>query len=169
MELDARGFQFKPHLNKHGQPYPQQGRRYRGECESASDEASLGRRIFLGTTLVVVAVLGSAPLATKRRADAAADDASARALGATASSIAGGARQPEPHAAPAHAGPGPGARLRLPHRRVLRAGDRANLLDQADELRVQTGADWVLVTDGAGVLQAWTARRDFGEDFSSAH
>ena len=28
LELDARGFQFKPHLNKHGQPYPQQGRRY---------------------------------------------------------------------------------------------------------------------------------------------
>ena len=28
LELDARGFQFTPHLNKHGQPYPQQGRRY---------------------------------------------------------------------------------------------------------------------------------------------
>jgi plastocyanin len=28
VELDARGFQFNPHLNKHGQPYPQQGRRY---------------------------------------------------------------------------------------------------------------------------------------------
>lgn len=28
IELDARGFQFEPHLNKHGQPYPQQGRRY---------------------------------------------------------------------------------------------------------------------------------------------
>ena len=28
VELDARGFQFKPPLNKHGQPYPQQGRRY---------------------------------------------------------------------------------------------------------------------------------------------
>ncbi|HYC33865.1 MAG TPA: plastocyanin/azurin family copper-binding protein [Gemmatimonadales bacterium] len=28
LELDARGYQFKPHLNKHGQPYPQQGRRY---------------------------------------------------------------------------------------------------------------------------------------------
>lgn len=26
--LDARGYQFKPHLNKFGQPYPQQGRRY---------------------------------------------------------------------------------------------------------------------------------------------
>jgi plastocyanin len=28
LELDARGYRFKPHLNKHGQPYPQQGRRY---------------------------------------------------------------------------------------------------------------------------------------------
>jgi len=26
--LDARGYQFKAHLNKFGQPYPQQGRRY---------------------------------------------------------------------------------------------------------------------------------------------
>jgi plastocyanin len=28
LELDARGYRFKPHLNKLGQPYPQQGRRY---------------------------------------------------------------------------------------------------------------------------------------------
>jgi hypothetical protein len=28
LALDARGYQFKPHLNKFGQPYPQQGRRY---------------------------------------------------------------------------------------------------------------------------------------------
>ena len=28
IELDARGYRFKPHLNKYGQPYPQQGRRY---------------------------------------------------------------------------------------------------------------------------------------------
>ena len=26
--LDASGYRFKPHLNKFGQPYPQQGRRY---------------------------------------------------------------------------------------------------------------------------------------------
>ena len=127
----------------------------------------LGRRIFLGTTLVVVAVLGSALLVTKRRADAAADDASARALGATASSIQ------EALASRSL------TLLRLTQALVqvpayvsrigesLRAGDRANLLDQADEIRGQTGADWVLVTDGAGVLQAWTAQRGiFGEDFS---
>ena len=28
LELDARGYRFKPHLNKYGQPYPQEGRRY---------------------------------------------------------------------------------------------------------------------------------------------
>ncbi len=28
LTLDARGYRFKPHLNKHGLPYPQQGRRY---------------------------------------------------------------------------------------------------------------------------------------------
>src|SRR5688572_26233486 len=127
----------------------------------------LGRRIFLGTTLVVVAVLGSALLVTKRRADAAADEASARARGATASSIQ------EALASRSL------TLLRLTQALVqvpayvsrigesLRADDRANLLDQADELRVQTGADWVLITDGAGVLQAWTAQRgSFGEDFS---
>jgi eukaryotic-like serine/threonine-protein kinase len=127
----------------------------------------LGTRIFLGTALVVVAVLGSALLVTKGRADAAADEASGRALGATASSIseALGGRST--------------TLLRLTQALVqvpayvsrigesLRAGDRANLLDQADELRLQTGADWVLITDGGGVLQAWTANRgSAGEDFS---
>jgi serine/threonine-protein kinase len=127
----------------------------------------LGTRIFLGTALVVVAVLGSALLVTKRQADAAADEASDRALGATASSIneALGSRSI--------------TLLRLTQALVqvpayvsrigesLRTGDRANLLDQTDELRLQTGADWVLITDGAGVLQAWTANRGTaGEDFS---
>ena len=127
----------------------------------------LGTRIFLGTVLVVVAVLGSALLVTKGRADAAADAASARALGATASSIEEALRSRSV------------TLLRLTQALVqvpayvsrigesLRVGDRANLLDQADELRLQTGADWVLITDGAGVLQAWTANRgSSGEDFS---
>ena len=127
----------------------------------------LGRRIFLGTALVVVAVLGSALLVTKRRADQAADEASARVLGATASSI-------EEALASRSV-----TLLRLTQALVqvpayvsrigeaIRREDRANLLDQADELRVQTGADWVLITDPAGVLQAWTEHRgSFGEDFS---
>ena len=112
----------------------------------------LGRRIFLGTAFVVVAVLGSALLVTNRRAAAAADAAAARALGATASSI-------EEALASRSV-----TLLRLTQALVqvpayvsrigeaLRAADRANLLDQADELRLQTGADWVLITDRAGVL-----------------
>jgi plastocyanin len=28
LRLDARGYKFKPHMNKFGRPYPQQGRRY---------------------------------------------------------------------------------------------------------------------------------------------
>jgi plastocyanin len=28
LQLDARGYKFKPHLNKFGRPYPQKGRRY---------------------------------------------------------------------------------------------------------------------------------------------
>ena len=127
----------------------------------------LGRRIFLGTAFVVVAVLGSALLVTNRRAAAAADAAAARALGATASSI-------EEALASRSV-----TLLRLTQALVqvpayvsrigeaLRAADRANLLDQADELRLQTGANWVLITDRAGVLQAWTAHRSIsGEDFS---
>src|SRR5206468_1479354 len=35
---------------------------------------------------------------------------------------------------------------------ALRTDDRGNLLDQADELRMQTGADWVLIVDGSGIL-----------------
>jgi eukaryotic-like serine/threonine-protein kinase len=127
----------------------------------------LGRRIFLGTTLVVVAVLGSALLVTKRRADAAADDASARALGATAATIeeALASRSVTLLRLTQALAQVPAYVSRIGE--ALRGDDRANLLDQADELRVQTGADWVLITDGAGVLQAWTAHRGTSEeDFS---
>src|SRR6266498_2875166 len=47
----------------------------------------LGQKIFLGTALVVVAILGAALLVTKRQADTAADAASARAVRATQSAI----------------------------------------------------------------------------------
>jgi eukaryotic-like serine/threonine-protein kinase len=127
----------------------------------------LGRRIFLGTTLVVVAVLGSALLVTRQRAAAAADDASARALGATAASIeeALASRSVTLSRLTQALAQVPAYVSRIGE--SLRGVDRANLLDQADELRVQTGADWVLITDGAGVLQAWTAHRGTsGEDFS---
>jgi serine/threonine-protein kinase len=127
----------------------------------------LGTRIFLGTALVVVAVLGSALLVTKRRADAAADEATGRAIAATASSIteALGSRSTTLLRLTQALAQVPAYVSRIGE--SLRAGDRANLLDQSDELRLQTGADWVLITDGSGVLQAWTANRGLsGEDFS---
>ena len=127
----------------------------------------LGRRIFLGTALVVVAVLGSALLVTKRGATAAADDASARALGATAATLeeALASRSVTLLRLTQALAQVPAYVSRIGE--SLRGDDRANLLDQADELRVQTGADWVLITDGAGLLQAWTAHRGTsGEDFS---
>jgi HAMP domain-containing protein len=127
----------------------------------------LATRIFVGTALVVIAALGLALLVTKHRADSAADAASARALRATEAAI-GDAIEGRSRTL-----------VRLTQALVqvpayvsrigesLRAGDRANLLDQADELRTQSGADWVLITDQNGILKAWSAHRDlFDEDFA---
>ncbi|MFL5494232.1 MAG: protein kinase domain-containing protein [Gemmatimonadales bacterium] len=127
----------------------------------------LGQKIFLGTALVVVAILGAALLVTKRQADTAADTASARAVRATQSAIgdalAGRSRTLRQLAAALAQVPAYVSRIG----QALHAGDRADLLDQADELRAQTGADWALITDGSGVLKAWTAERNlFDEDFS---
>ncbi|HKH82311.1 MAG TPA: HAMP domain-containing protein, partial [Gemmatimonadales bacterium] len=127
----------------------------------------LATKIFLGTALVVTVVLGAALLVTNRQANRAADASSSRAVVATQSAIRdaldGRSR----------------ALLQLTRALVqvpvyvsrigesVRTGRRADLLDQADELKAQTGADWVLITDPGGVLQAWTYQRDqFDQDFS---
>ncbi len=42
-------------------------------------------------------------------------------------------------------------------------------MDQADEFREQTGAAWALITDGAGILHAWTYERYvFDDDLSES-
>jgi len=127
----------------------------------------LGTKIFLGTALVVVAVLAAALLVTKGQADRAADAASERAVRATRAAIqdALDGRSHTLRQLTAALVQVPAYVSRIGE--SLRGSDRANLLDQVDELRSQTGADWVLVTDGAGVLKAWTAQRNvFDEDFS---
>jgi hypothetical protein len=43
---------------------------------------------------------------------------------------------------------------------ALQRGDRATLLDQADEFRVQLRASWTLMTDGQGRVAAWTLHPD---------
>ena len=127
----------------------------------------LGRKIFAGAALVVVAALGTALLVTRTRTTAAAEVASARALRATRSAISDAlvSRSRSLRQLTAALVQVPAYVSRIGE--SLRTDDRANLLDQADELRAQTGADWVLIVDASGVLKAWTAQRGAGdEDFS---
>jgi HAMP domain-containing protein len=50
---------------------------------------------------------------------------------------------------------------------AIESGDRATLVDAANELRDQIGADWALLTDPQGILQSWSDRPDqHGEDMS---
>jgi HAMP domain-containing protein len=127
----------------------------------------LGTKIFLGTALVVTAVLGAALLVTKRQADVAASSAAFRAVRATQSAIRD-ALDGRSHTLRQLTA----ALVQVPVyvSRIgesMRTDTRADLLDQADELRTQIGADWVLITDPTGVLKAWTSQRDlFDQDFS---
>ena len=131
----------------------------------------LATRIFLAIAAVVTAVLGGALLATRARADRAADASVGQALAATGATVDDALRARSATlgqvmlrlvAVPAYV-----ARLTEALRGEGPGGGRADLLDQADELRDQAGAAWTLVTDGDGVLRAWTAQREaFGEDFS---
>jgi HAMP domain-containing protein len=127
----------------------------------------LATKIFAGAALVVVAALGAALVITRSRADAAAQAASARALRATRSAIGDAivSRSQSLRQLTSALAQVPAYVSRIGE--GLRRGDRANLLDQADELRAQTGADWVLIVDEIGVLKAWTAERNAtDQDFS---
>jgi HAMP domain-containing protein len=109
---------------------------------------------------VVVVVLGGALLITKQVADHAADTSISKALAATESSI------DNELASRSHGLSRVTERLAAVPNYVSRvseailAGNRADLLDQAEEFRDQTGASWALITDQDGVLQAWTLNRD---------
>jgi serine/threonine-protein kinase len=127
----------------------------------------LATKIFAGAGMVVVAALGTALLVTRGRADQAAQVASTRALRATRSAIGDAlvSRSRSLRQLTAALGQVPAYVSRIGE--ALRRDDRANLLDQADELRAQTGADWVLIVDELGVLKAWTAQRGAADqDFS---
>jgi hypothetical protein len=129
--------------------------------------SGLARKIFLGNAVVVVVALGAALLVTRNRVEHAADAAATRALQSTQSAI-NDALEGRSHTLARLTG----ALVQVPAYvsrigEAIRRDDRANLLDQADELRAQTGASWVLITDPMGILKAWTADHNvFGEDFS---
>lgn len=109
-------------------------------------------------------VLGGALLITKIVADRAADTSIDRALAATTASIN------TTLAGRSHALLRVTQRLAKVPANVSRvsegilAGNRADLVDQANEFRDQTGADWAMITDENGVLQAWTLNLEqFGD------
>ncbi len=130
-------------------------------------KAGLGAKIFLAIATVVILVLGGALWLTKRDADRAAETSIDRALGATQTAIrdALAARSAALRRVTAGLAQVPTYVSRIDE--AIRSGDRAALLDQVDEFREQLGVAWALITDDAGILQAWTLDRDlYNEDFS---
>jgi len=112
-------------------------------------------------------VLGGALLVTKLVADHAADTSIDRALAETATSIR------TTLSGRSH------ALLRVTQQlaqvpnyvsrvsEAIPAGNRADLIDAANEFKAQTGADWAMITDANGVLQAWTLNlEEFGESLA---
>ncbi|HUL68917.1 MAG TPA: protein kinase [Gemmatimonadales bacterium] len=127
----------------------------------------LRAKIFFATAFVIVLVLGGALLFTKQRADRAADASIAKALEATQSAIHDALASRSRTLKQVTQGL---ARVPTYVSRIseaIRADNRANLLDQADEFRSQIGATWALITDNSGILKAWTLKRnEAGSDFS---
>jgi hypothetical protein len=114
--------------------------------------------MFLASTLLVVVVLGASFGITSFLATRAADEAIERALSDTRRAVLSllAARTRMLAAMGAVSASVPQFRERL-----LASGERADILDQAQEYRDQVGAAWVLVTDEAGVLRA---RTDYPEE-----
>ena len=116
----------------------------------------LGVKVFVATALVVVVALGGALLLTKHRADAAADQSIHRALTATRSNI-------QAKLDGRYNGLATEVRiitLQSPFYGSIQAGlqsdKRSDLLDRVAAIKDLTGASWVLLTDGNGVLRAST-------------
>ncbi len=127
----------------------------------------LALRIFTATAVVVVLALGLALLAIRHFAARAADESIRRGLAATASALA------DQLESRSHA--------RLQVARALaqvptyvsrievgfQSGSRSDLLDQAAEFQQQGEADWAILTDDQGVMQAFTRKTDlFGDSLA---
>ncbi|HEY7026109.1 MAG TPA: protein kinase [Gemmatimonadales bacterium] len=129
----------------------------------------LGLKLFLAIVLVVVAILGGALALIRYRASQAADAAIDRGLHATQSAI-DDALEARSHALQQLAKvlaqvPPNISRIEA----ALHSGNRANLLDQADEFRKQGDAAWAMITDQAGVLQASTrSATAFGDSLGNS-
>jgi serine/threonine-protein kinase len=117
----------------------------------------LTAKIFLASTLLVVAVLGVTFGLTSIQANRTADASIHRALLATRRAVDDylAARTRTLSRASTVATDVPQYRQRLLNQR-----DRAEALDQADDVRGLIGAAWVLVTNSEGILIARTDYRD---------
>ncbi|HJS43409.1 MAG TPA: protein kinase [Gemmatimonadales bacterium] len=119
----------------------------------------LTAKIFLASALLVVAVLGITFGVTSIQANRTADEAIRRALLATRRAVDDylAARTRTLGRASTVATDVPQYRQRLLNQR-----DRAEALDQADDVRDLIGASWVLVTNSDGIL---IARTDYREQY----
>ena len=126
---------------------------------SATKGFGLAGRIFLGSTLLVVAVLGATFGVTSLQAGRTADASIHRALLSTRSAVDDylAARTRTLGRASTVATDVPQYRQRLLNQR-----DRAEALDQAREIDSLIGASWTLVTNSDGIL---IARTDYPDQF----
>ena len=126
---------------------------------SATKGFGLAGKIFLGSTLLVVAVLGAAFGVTSLEANRTADASIHRALLGTRSAVDDylAARTRTLGRASTVATAVPQYRQRLLNQR-----DRAEALDQAREIDSLIGASWTLVTNSDGIL---IARTDYPDQF----
>lgn len=117
--------------------------------------------------MLVIAVLGGALLVIRLVAGRAADTSVSRALEASEAAISDKleARADKLMAVAERLGQVPTYVAIVGE--AIRAGDHATLLDRANEMRDQLGADWVLLTDARGNLQSWSDRpTERGENLS---
>ena len=124
----------------------------------------LALRIFTATALVVVLVLALALLLIKSFASRAADLSIDRALAATASAV-NDQLESRSHTLSQEArllAQVPSYVSRIEQGTL--SGHREDLLDQADEFRNQAEADWAIIADADGVLQASTRDRQSSGD-----
>ncbi len=127
---------------------------------NATKPFGLTAKIFIASTLLVVAVLGITFGVTSIQANRTADESIHRALLSTRRAVDDylAARTRTLGRASTVATDVPQYRQRL-----LNEGSRADALDQADDIRGLVGAAWVLVTNSDGIL---IARTDYREQYN---
>jgi len=120
---------------------------------------SLGAKIFIAATLSVAGVLGVTLGLTSVQAERTADESIRRGLGGVRHGVQAflAGRTATFAGMSAVSAEVPQFRERL-----LKASERGNVLDQAEEHRRLLGAAWVLITDEHGVL---VARTDYPTEY----